>query len=154
MRGYYRAPELTADAIDSEGWFNTGDLARFDGDCLYIVGRTKEMIIRLGFNVYPAEVETVLGSHKDVVQCAVVGRVVDGNENVVGFVQLRPGSRAKPADLMVFVQFQLTPYKRPSEIIVLDSLPATSSGKILKHVLAESLGGAAGSKRPASRAAT
>src|SRR5439155_25905567 len=53
MLGYYRAPELTAKAIDSEGWFNTGDLARFDGDCLYIVGRTKEMIIRSGFNVYP-----------------------------------------------------------------------------------------------------
>ena len=60
MRGYYRAPELTAKVIDSEGWFNTGDLARFEGDCLYIVGRTKEMIIRSGFNVYPAEVEAVL----------------------------------------------------------------------------------------------
>ena len=74
MRGYYRAPDLTAKAIDSEGWFNTGDLARFDGDCLYIVGRTKEMIIRSGFNVYPAEIEAVLNSHKDVVQSAVVGR--------------------------------------------------------------------------------
>jgi acyl-CoA synthetase (AMP-forming)/AMP-acid ligase II len=156
MRGYYRAPELTAQVIDSEGWFNTGDLARFDGDCLYIMGRTKEMIIRSGFNVYPAEVETVLSSHKDVVQCAVVGRVIDGNEDVVGFVQLRPGSLAKPADLMGFIRFQLTPYKRPSEIIVLDSLPATSSGKILKHVLAESLGGtgASGAGRPASQAAT
>jgi long-chain acyl-CoA synthetase len=156
MRGYYRAPELTAQVIDSEGWFNTGDLARFDGDCLYIMGRTKEMIIRSGFNVYPAEVETVLSSHKDVVQCAVVGRVIDGNEDVVGFVQLRPGSRAKPADLMGFIRFQLTPYKRPSEIFVLDSLPATSSGKILKHVLAESLGGAAasGAGRPASQATT
>ena len=68
MRGYYRAPDLTAKAIDREGWFNTGDLARFDGDCLYIVGRTKEMIIRSGFNVYPAEVEAVLNSHHDVVQ--------------------------------------------------------------------------------------
>ena len=64
MRGYYRAPDLTAKAIDSEGWFNTGDLARFEGDCLYIVGRTKEMIIRSGFNVYPAEVEAVLSSHE------------------------------------------------------------------------------------------
>ena len=104
MRGYYRAPELTAKAIDSEGWFNTGDLARFDGDCLYIVGRTKEMIIRSGFNVYPAEVEAVLNSHKDVVQCAVVGRAADGNEEVVAFVQLLPGSRTTPADLMAFVR--------------------------------------------------
>ena len=139
MRGYYRAPDLTAKAIDSEGWFNTGDLARFDGDCLYIVGRTKEMIIRSGFNVYPAEVEAVLNSHKDVVQSAVVGRVVDGNEEVVAFVQLMQGARVKPSDLMSFVSPQLTSYKRPSEIIVLDALPATSTGKILKHKLAESL---------------
>ncbi len=142
MRGYYRAPELTAKAIDSEGWFNTGDLARFEGDCLYIVGRTKEMIIRSGFNVYPAEVEAVLSSHKDVVQCAVVGRAVDGNEEVVAFVQLLQGSAMKPADLMAFINPQLTSYKRPSEIILLDALPATSTGKILKHKLAESLQGA------------
>jgi len=139
MRGYYRAPDLTAKAIDSEGWFNTGDLARFDGDCLYIVGRTKEMIIRSGFNVYPAEVEAVLNSHKDVVQSAVVGRSVNGNEEVVAFVQLMKGSRIQPSDLMAFVSPQLTSYKRPSEIIVLDTLPATSTGKILKHKLAESL---------------
>ena len=97
MRGYYRAPDLTAKAIDSEGWFNTGDLARFDGDCLYIVGRTKEMIIRSGFNVYPAEVEAVLNSHKDVVQSAVVGRAVDGNEEIVAFVQLMQGSQNQTA---------------------------------------------------------
>jgi acyl-CoA synthetase (AMP-forming)/AMP-acid ligase II len=139
MRGYYRAPDLTAKAIDSEGWFNTGDLARFDGDCLYIVGRTKEMIIRSGFNVYPAEVEAVLNSHDAVVQSAVVGRTVDGNEEIVAFVQLLQGSPVKPADLMAFIKPQLTSYKRPSEIIVLDALPATSTGKILKHKLAESV---------------
>jgi acyl-CoA synthetase (AMP-forming)/AMP-acid ligase II len=142
MRGYYRAPDLTAKAIDSEGWFNTGDLARFEGDCLYIVGRTKEMIIRSGFNVYPAEVEAVLSSHGDVVQCAVVGRAVEGNEEVVAFVQLLRGSAVKPADLMAFIDPQLTSYKRPSEIILLDALPATSTGKILKHKLAEFLQGA------------
>jgi long-chain acyl-CoA synthetase len=139
MLGYYRAPELTAKVIDSEGWFNTGDLARFDGDCLYIVGRTKEMIIRSGFNVYPAEVEAVLSSHKDVVQSAVVGRAADGNEEIVAFVQLLPGSRTTPENLMSFVRSQLTSYKRPSEIVILDALPATSTGKILKHKLAESL---------------
>ena len=139
MRGYYRAPDLTAKVIDSEGWFNTGDLARFDGECLYIVGRTKEMIIRSGFNVYPAEVEAVLSSHGDVVQCAVVGRPVDGNEEVVAFVQLIKGSTATPAQLLAFVNPQLTAYKRPAEIIILDALPATSTGKLLKHKLAESL---------------
>ena len=141
MRGYYRAPDLTK-AIDSEGWFNTGDLARLDGDCLYIVGRTKEMIIRSGFNVYPAEVEAILNSHEAVVQSAVVGRAIEGNEEIVAFVQLMQGSPVKPADLMAFINPQLTSYKRPSQIIVLDALPATSTGKILKHKLAESLHGA------------
>jgi acyl-CoA synthetase (AMP-forming)/AMP-acid ligase II len=139
MRGYYRGPEATAAVIDADGWFNTGDLARFEGDCLYIVGRTKEMIIRSGFNVYPAEVEAVLNSHKAVVQSAVVGRRVEGNEEVVAFVQLIPGSHVTASDLMAEAAPQLTSYKRPSEIIVLEALPATSTGKILKHRLAESL---------------
>ena len=139
MRGYYRAPDLTAKAIDSEGWFNTGDLARFEGDCLYIVGRTKEMIIRSGFNVYPAEIEAVLSSHKDVVQSAVVGRPVEGNEEVVAFVQLTKGSKTGATELADFLKPQLAAYKRPSEIILLDALPATSTGKLLKHQLAQSL---------------
>ena len=139
MRGYYRAPDLTAKAIDPDGWFNTGDLARFEDDCLYNVGRTKEMIVRSGFNVYPAEIEAVLSTHDAVVQCAVVGRQVQGNEEVVAFVQLLKGSTTTPQDLMAHVAPQLTSYKRPSEIIVLDALPATSTGKILKHKLAESL---------------
>jgi long-chain acyl-CoA synthetase len=139
MRGYYRAPDLTAKAIDPDGWFSTGDLARFEGDALFIVGRAKEMIIRSGFNVYPAEVEAVLSTHSAVVQCAVIGRPVDGNEEVVAFVQLLKGSKATPQDLMAHVAPQLTSYKRPSEIILLEALPATSTGKILKHKLAESL---------------
>jgi acyl-CoA synthetase (AMP-forming)/AMP-acid ligase II len=141
MRGYYRAPDLTAKAIDKDGWFNTGDLARFDGDQMYIVGRAKEMIIRSGFNVYPAEIEAVISTHPAVVQCAVVGRQVPGNEEVVAFVQLLKGTDVTAADLMAHVAPQLTSYKRPSEIILMDALPATSTGKLLKHKLAESLRG-------------
>lgn len=139
MLGYYRAPDLTAKAIDPDGWFNTGDLARFEGDALFIVGRTKEMIIRSGFNVYPAEIEAVLSSHPDVVQCAVVGRPAPGNEEIVAFVQLLKGSSATAQDVMAHVAPELTSYKRPSEIILMDALPATSTGKLLKHKLAESL---------------
>ena len=139
MRGYYRAPDLTARAIDPDGWFNTGDLASFQDRALYIVGRTKEMIIRSGFNVYPAEIEAVLSTHDAVVQCAVVGRQVEGNEEVVAFVQLIKGSTVTARDLMAHVAPQLTSYKRPSEIILMDALPATSTGKLLKHKLAESL---------------
>jgi long-chain acyl-CoA synthetase len=137
MRGYYRAPDATAAVIDADGWFNTGDLARFDGDVLFIVGRTKELIIRSGFNVYPPEVEAVLNEHPAVGQSAVIGRSIPGNEEVVAYVQLLPGSTAAPADLMAHATRLLAPYKRPSEIIVLDALPAASTGKILKHRLAD-----------------
>jgi acyl-CoA synthetase (AMP-forming)/AMP-acid ligase II len=119
MRGYYRAPEATAAVIDADGWFNTGDLARFEDDILYIVGGTKELIIRSGFNVYPPEVEAVLNEHPAVAQSAVIGRSVPGNEEVVAFEQLLPGSTVT------------------SEIIIADALPAASTGKIHKHRLAD-----------------
>jgi long-chain acyl-CoA synthetase len=135
MLGYYRAPELTAKVIDPESWFNTGDLARLDGDYLFIAGRTKELIIRSGFNVYPAEVEAVLNSHEMVVQSAVIGRAVGGNEEVVAFVQLLPGATIEPDELMRYAAAQLTSYKRPCEIVILEALPAASTGKILKHKL-------------------
>jgi long-chain acyl-CoA synthetase len=144
MRGYYRAPEATAAAIDGEGWFNTGDLGRFEGDALFVAGRTKEMIIRSGFNVYPAEVEAVLSTHPAVVQSAVIGRAVEGNEEVVAYVQLLPGATATAADLMAHASRHLTAYKRPAEIVLLDALPASSTGKILKHRLAS----AAAAQRP------
>ena len=138
MLGYYRAPEQTAAAIDDQGWFNTGDLARVNGEGhLYIAGRTKELIIRSGFNVYPAEVEAVLSAHDQVVQSAVVGRPVDGNEEVVAFVQLLPGASISAEDLKAYAAQQLTSYKRPTELIVLDALPSASTGKILKHKLRE-----------------
>ena len=135
MLGYYRAPDLTAS--DAEGWYKSGDLARFDGPNLF--GRVKEMIIRSGFNVYPAEVEAVLNAHKAVVQSAVIGRNVEGNEEVVAFVQLLPGSAVGSAELLAYAREQLTAYKRPCEIIILEALPASSTGKILKHKLREML---------------
>ena len=142
MLGYYRSPELTAKAIDADGWFNTGDLARLEGDHLFIAGRSKELIIRSGFNVYPAEVEAVLNSHEQVAQSAVIGRAVSGNEEVVAFVQLLPGAATSAAQLMEYAARQLTPYKRPSEIILLEALPAASTGKILKHKLWDAAAGA------------
>jgi acyl-CoA synthetase (AMP-forming)/AMP-acid ligase II len=102
-----------------------------------VVGRTKELIIRSGFKVYPPEVEAVLNAHPDVVQSAVVGRPVEGNEEVIAYVQLLPGARADSTALMAYARAQLTPYKRPTEIVILDVLPANSAGKILKHKLAE-----------------
>lgn len=144
MLGYYRAPELTRAVVDADGWFNTGDLARFSGRNLYIVGRTKELIIRSGFNVYPPEVEAVLAAHPAVASVAVVGRKVPGNEEVVAFVQLRPDVAASPGDIAAFAAERLAPYKRPAEIVVKAALPVTSAGKILKHQLAQEASGHVG----------
>jgi long-chain acyl-CoA synthetase len=137
MLGYYRAADATAAAIDSEGWFNTGDLARMEGGSLHIAGRTKELIIRSGFNVYPPEVEAVIAAHPAVALCAVIGRKVPANEEVVAFVQLRPGSTATAEEIRAFTEARLAPYKRPAEVVIRQSLPATPAGKILKHQLAK-----------------
>lgn len=135
MKGYYRAPEETAAAFDEHGWFNTRDLARSEDGSLFIVGRTKDLIIRFGFNVYPAEVEAVLNSHTEVAQSAVMGRSVEGNEEVVAFVQLLPGSLLTARELAEYASQQLAPYKRPSEIILVSAMPLTSTGKIMKDEL-------------------
>ena len=136
MKGYYRATEQTADVLDADGWLNTGDMARLDADgALFIVGRSKELIIRSGFNVYPPEVEGALMAFPGVVLSAVVGRPVEGNEEVVAFVQVAMPEAFDVAALKVFLAERLSPYKRPSHICVLDSLPASASGKVLKHQL-------------------
>ena len=137
MKGYYRAPDETAAAIDAEGWFNTRDLARFEDGNLFIVGRTKDLIIRFGFNVYPAEVEAVLNAHPGVAQSAVLGRSVEGNEEVIAFVQLVPGSTISAAELAEYAARHLAPYKRPSHILTVATLPMTASGKIAKNDLAK-----------------
>ena len=135
MKGYYRAPEETAAAIDADGWFNTRDLARLEDGNLFIVGRTKDLIVHRGFNVYPAEVESVLNAHPEVVQSAVVGRLVEGDEEIVAFVQLLPETALTPADLAEYAGQRLAPYKRPSQIVIVPALPTTASGKIAKAEL-------------------
>ena len=139
MLGYYRNAALTAATVDAAGWLNTGDLARCDPDgTLSIVGRTKELIIRSGFNVYPVEVEAVLNAHPSILHSAVVGRAVEGNEEVVAFVELRPGASASTAELALHARALLAPYKQPAEIRIVDALPVAANGKVLKHRLAES----------------
>jgi long-chain acyl-CoA synthetase len=136
MKGYYRNPQATAEVMRPGGWLATGDIARCAPDgAVFIEGRLKELIIRSGFNVYPVEVEAVLNAHPQVAQSAVVGREADGNEEVVAFVELRPNASVTPAALIAFAAGSLAPYKRPSEVIVLPSLPAAANGKILKAKL-------------------
>jgi acyl-CoA synthetase (AMP-forming)/AMP-acid ligase II len=136
MRGYYRNAKLTARTITADGWLKTSDLARIESDgALFIVGRIKELIIRPGFNVHPAEVEAVLNAHPAVTQSAVVGRAVAGNEEVVAFVELAPGLAVSVEDIAQFAAGRLAPYKRPAEIVILPALPASATGKILKQRL-------------------
>ncbi len=136
MKGYYRAPAETAEVIDRDGWFRSGDLARFADGSLFIVGRAKEMIIRFGFNVYPAEIEGVLNAHPAVARAAVVGRQANGSEDVLAFVSLRDGARASNTEIADYAATKLAPYKRPAEIVVLPALPTNAAGKILKSELA------------------
>ncbi|KAA0013552.1 acyl--CoA ligase [Billgrantia pellis] len=146
MKGYFRQPVATRACLTEDGWLNTGDIARFDeNDQLYIVGRSKELIIRSGFNIYPPDVEAVINEHPDVTLSAVVGRQVDGNEEVVAFIQCEPDARVEESELKAFIAERLAPYKRPSQLVLMDALPATASGKILKGRLRDlaSRGGAA-----------
>jgi len=136
MKGYYREPEATAAVLTADGWFNTQDLARFEDGNLFIVGRTKDLIIRFGFNVYPAEVEAVLNGHSAVRQSAVVGRpAANGTEEVVAFVELLPAAEADPDALRAYAAQRLTSYKQPSEIVILAALPTTAGGKVAKREL-------------------
>jgi len=136
MKGYYRAPEETAAVIDAEGWFNTRDLARLEDGNLFIVGRTKDLIVHRGFNVYPAEVEAVLNAHPAVVQSAVIGRASEGDEEVVAYVQVSAESSLEANDLAEYAARHLASYKRPSQIILVPAMPVTPTGKIVKAELA------------------
>ncbi|WP_323121067.1 class I adenylate-forming enzyme family protein [Burkholderia alba] len=140
MLGYYRNPAGTEAAVTADGWLRTGDLGRLDDDgALTIAGRSKELIIRSGFNVYPAEVEQALNAHPAIVQSAVIGRAVEGNEEVIAFVERMPGASLAADELAQWCASRLAPYKRPAQIRVLDALPAASTGKVLKHRLRELL---------------
>jgi long-chain acyl-CoA synthetase len=139
MKGYYQAPEETAAAIDVDGWFNTRDLARMEDGSLFIVGRTKDLIVHRGFNVYPAEVEAVLNSHPAVAQSGVIGRSADGDEEVVAFVQTLPNTVLTATELAEYAARQLAPYKRPSRILFVPNMPLTPTGKVVKAELTKML---------------
>jgi acyl-CoA synthetase (AMP-forming)/AMP-acid ligase II len=135
MRGYYRAPEETADVLDDDGWFDTKDLVRFEDGNLFVVGRAKELIIRFGFNVYPAEIEAVLNTHPSVLQSAVVGRAVEGNEEVIAFVQPAAAATLTTRELADYAAVRLASYKQPTTYVLIDTMPTTPNGKILKREL-------------------
>ncbi|MNX38981.1 Long-chain-fatty-acid--CoA ligase [compost metagenome] len=136
MKGYYKAPEQTAQALDENGWLRTGDLLREDADgALFVMGRIKDLIIRSGFNVYPSEVEAALNAYPGVRQSCVVGVPKDSDEQIVAFVEAEDGRALREEDLQAFARDRLAPYKRPQRIVLLARLPAADNGKILRKVV-------------------
>ena len=138
MKGYFRRPEATAEAIDRDGWFRTGDIGTRDADgYLYVVDRKKDMIIRGGFNVYPRELEEVLLTHPAVSLAAVVGVPHSSHgEEVKAFVVRAPGAELTEAGLIDWCRQNMAAYKYPRLVEFRDSLPMTATGKILKRELA------------------
>jgi long-chain acyl-CoA synthetase len=136
MVGYYRNPEETARTVRA-GWLHTGDMGRLDHDgFLFIVERKKDLIIRGGFNIYPREVEEVLYAHPKVAEAAVVGMKDElMGEEVLAFVVLRSGERASTEEIGAFCEGRLARFKCPKQIRVVESLPKSPIGKILRKEL-------------------
>ncbi|WP_222721166.1 AMP-binding protein [Actinomadura sp. HBU206391] len=137
MSGYWEDPERTAEAVDGDGWLHTGDIGVLDehGN-LAVVDRKKEMFIVGGFNAYPAEIEALLLHHPDVAQAAVIG-VADERLGEVGwaYVAPRPGAAPDPGGIIAWARENMSNYKVPRRVIVVDSLPANVNGKIDKPAL-------------------
>ncbi|MDX6657966.1 MAG: fatty-acyl-CoA synthase [Solirubrobacteraceae bacterium] len=139
MKGYWREPEATARAIEEGGWLGSGDLARMDADgYISITGRAKEMIIRGGENVYPAEIEDALRRLPGVADASVVG-VPDERygEQVAAFVRLGEGATMTPEELRSQLTDRVARYKVPRYITIVDEYPTTPSGKVQKFKLLE-----------------
>jgi len=147
MRGYHNAPEETAEAIDADGWYHTGDLASMDArGYLRIEGRIKDMIIRGGENIYPREIEDVLFTHPGVAEVAVIG-VPDHQwgEVVAAFIRPAPGRPAPGTEeLRAHCRERLAPYKTPLHWVFVDAFPLTPSGKIQKFKLRDNFAEHAG----------
>ncbi len=142
--GYFNNPEASKDAVDADGWFHTGDLAKHDEEWyFYIVDRKKDMFLSGGENVYPVEIEKALYQHPAVHMCAVIG-VPDpfGKWGEVGkaFVVLKPGMQATEQEMLAHCRANLAGYKVPKSIVFLDQLPISSAGKVLKRELKEKYG--------------
>jgi len=141
MKGYYKLPEETIKVL-KDGWFWTGDLGRIDSDgFIYHLGRSKEIIITGGINVFPAEVENVLVAHQSVMDAAVVG-IPDPKRGEVlsAFVVKRPGSDVTESDIVKYCRDKMADYKVPKTVRFIEALPMVGPGKVNKKALIESVG--------------
>ena len=140
-RGYWNNPAATAQVLDAEGWFHTGDLARCDEDgFFYIAGRSKDMIISGGVNIYPAEIEKELLDHSAVAEVSVMGTTDEKwGEVPVAFVALKSGASASDLELIEFLRPRINKIKLPRQIIFIGALPRNAYGKVLKLELQDRL---------------
>lgn len=141
MRGYWNDPQATAEAIDSDGWLATGDIAMRDADgYIFIVDRKKDMILTAGYNIYPAELEQVIALYPGVVMVAVSGAPDDEKGEVPqAYIVMAPGSQADAQSLLAHCREHLAAYKVPRKIVFCDDLPKTSTGKIMRRELADAI---------------
>jgi long-chain acyl-CoA synthetase len=134
MKGYWRRDDATAEAIDADGWFKTGDIAKVDEDgYFFIVDRKKDLVIRGGFNIYPREIEEVLYEHPAVREAAVIGVPHRELGEEAAAVALKDGVDSSPAELRDFVKQRVAAYKYPRQVWLVDELPKGPTGKILKR---------------------
>lgn len=139
MKGYYKMPEATAEAIDKEGWLHTGDLGEVDKNGYFkVTGRIKDMIIRGGENIYPREIEEFLYKHPKVVNVQVIG-IPDKKygEQVLAALQLKDGQKATPEEMSEFCKGKIARHKIPKYWEFVDTFPMTASGKIQKYKMKE-----------------
>jgi long-chain acyl-CoA synthetase len=136
MQGYLHRPEATAEVL-SDGWLRTGDIGTFDTDgYLSIVDRAKDMLLYKGYNVFPRELEELLHAHPAVAGAAVVGRPdAEVGELPVAFVVLVPGAAVTAAELQEYVNAQVVPYKKLREVHLVDAIPVSAAGKVLRREL-------------------
>jgi HIP---CoA ligase len=141
MRGYWEEPEQTREAITDDGWLRTGDIAVADDDgYIRITDRKKDVIIVGGFNVYPAEVERILGQHDDVESIAVVGAPDERlGEVAVAFVVPRAGAALTAEDFKAWASTRISNFKAPRRVVLVDELPRNASMKVLKNELRQQL---------------
>jgi fatty-acyl-CoA synthase len=139
MAGYWNEPERTAEAVDEHGWMHTGDLATMDDDgYLNIVGRSKDMVIRGGENVYPREVEEFLHTHPDVLEAAVVGVPDDRyGEELMAWIRVREGGELSEDEVREFCKGRIAHFKVPRYVRFAGEFPMTVTGKVQKYKLRE-----------------
>jgi malonyl-CoA/methylmalonyl-CoA synthetase len=142
FKGYWRMPEKTAEEFTADGYFKTGDVGRFDAaGCLWIVGRSKDLIISGGYNVYPKEIEAVIDDLDGVLESAVIGVPhPDFGEAVIAVIVRKPDASTSEADVSAFLKSRIANFKVPKRVYFVPELPRNTMGKVQKNLLREQFG--------------